>query len=401
MTGSPKGPGRTGAIHRGNLQNLVLLDLAPGRLNNTEVIVNAAEAVPKPVAEILGEPRCSEDVPGGCVHIFRGHTGSQGFEAGELGSQHRIVHFTMALRRFADHDRAGHVGTLTVQFRAEVQCDEISVLESLVGGMTMGTRATLTAHYDGRECQIGAATPKIEFDLQADVVLGYAGLKQSPNVEKRSIGKAAGITNLRDFAGGFNHPDWANHVRRRVKLHSAKLSGPLLPGLVSDRRSLESNFGKLHIGDMGCNEVSLSNRVGKRKTRHHVDLLRNLEGVTTVCEQTRRIRGDEHNGRRTGEPADPCNIRDIRNEQRGNTAFGHPSLQPFQVRSAHITSCWRLMRAWSASRYPKPPRPTICPTVIGEITDVRRNSSRACTFEMCTSTTGRRTEVSASRRATE
>ena len=46
MTGSPKGPGRTGAIHRGNLQNLVLLDLAPGRLNNTEVIVNAAEAVP-------------------------------------------------------------------------------------------------------------------------------------------------------------------------------------------------------------------------------------------------------------------------------------------------------------------------------------------------------------------
>ena len=54
-----------------------------------------------------------------------------------------------------------------------------------------------------------------------------------------------------------------------------------------------------------------------------------------------------------------------------------------------------------ASEYPGTPNPTTMPRATGEITEWCRNSSRACTFEMCSSITGTCAASMASRIAYE
>ena len=91
-----------------------------------------ADAVAEPVGEGIAVPGARDHVSGRGVDVRAGHAFAHGVDARLLGLAHGVVDLPELGGGLAEGDRARHVGVVAAEQRAEVQLDDVALLEGAV-----------------------------------------------------------------------------------------------------------------------------------------------------------------------------------------------------------------------------------------------------------------------------
>src|SRR6266545_5101034 len=189
----------------------------PGRLVDLQ-----ADAVAGRVAEGVAAAGLRDHLAAGPVHLGAADPGAQRGQPRLLGAPHQLVELPLARRGAAEHHRAGHVGAVALDHRAEVEDDQVAAAQRPLARAVVRLGAVLAEGDDRVERRaVAAVAAHADLELPGDLALGHARVEPAEHLGQRLGADPGGLahrrqlvvvldlTQLLDQLGGWHHrPSW-------------------------------------------------------------------------------------------------------------------------------------------------------------------------------------------------
>src|SRR6266511_4268001 len=189
----------------------------PGRLVDLQ-----ADAVAARVAEGVAAAGGRDHLAAGLVDLGTAHPGAQRGQSRLLSAPHQLVELPLARRGAAEHHRAGHVGAVALDHRAEVEDDQVAAAQRPLARAVVRLGAVLAEGDDRVERRaVAAVAAHADLELPGDLALGHARVEPAEHLGQRLGADPGGLahrrqlvvvldlTQLLDQLGGWHHrPSW-------------------------------------------------------------------------------------------------------------------------------------------------------------------------------------------------
>ena len=275
------------------------------------------DAMSEPVAEQLAKTAPFDVATGDRIRVTPGHAGANVLRGLLIRLANDVVYLALLVCRSANHDGPRDVGAVPLDFRAEVDEQDVAVTDLCHRGSRVRKRRPRSGRHDGRERKAFAAfVAQRALEHARDLQLGHADAHFRQRSLERANRHPRGTLDQQHLVRVLSLTQDFDEIERRAPLPARTGFHQSLEVAMQQVSRLETNhLSGRHLRQLLPQPAPQTLRLDQHAGRV-ADLVGGLRLIAKIGDENRVALAHEEQRARTGESRQISNIREARHEQR-------------------------------------------------------------------------------------